>query len=114
MEKFVRKLAKSYQYQFLYRRAKEMSNINLFYNNIDFSRLQLLFLKWLQIYNVLYDDLQMKKSYISQEVIDDEMRTEAYLLYKSQEEEKPKSSKQQKRQRDTSGNLPSVIFKEKH
>ena len=111
MEKVVRKLARSYKYQLLYARAKDVGNIRFFKNDFDFSYIQLQFLQWLEIYNSLYLDLNSNEEYMSAEVISDDLRTEAYLLYKS----KKRDTKEEKENKkvDTSGNLPSVIFKRK-
>ena len=110
MENILRKLAKSNRYQFLYARTEKMSNIKLFNNNIDFSYIQIIFLQWLQVYYSLYEDLYMKEEYISQEVIDDELRTDAYLLWKNRVKGK---KKQDKKSIDRTSGVPSVIFKRK-
>ena len=109
MEKTLRKLARSYKYQSLYARAKELGHIKLFENNYDFTKIQILFLRWLEIYYILYTDLASKENYISEEVIKDDIRAEAYLLYKNTK--KDEKEDKNKRQVDTTGQIPSVIFR---
>jgi len=108
----LRRLARSQEYQFLYSRAKELGTINIFNNTSDFTEIQIRFLQWLAIYDSLYQDLQEQKEYINQEVIEDDLRTEAYLLYRYIKSKEPKKSlNNNKRQIDNSGGIPSVIFK---
>ena len=107
MENFLRKVAKSYYYQFLYIKSKETGNIKLFQNDMNFSHLQIIFMQWLEVYTILYNDLNKNEKFISQDVIDDELRTDAYLFYKS----KNKNIDINKSQVDTNSNLPSVVFK---
>ena len=80
MYKEIRELAKSAKWQNLYSRSKELSSITLFRNSTDFSLIQNHFLYLLETYNTLYVDMYSDKPYISQKVIDNVIRTEAYLL----------------------------------
>ena len=109
---YVRKLAKSYKYQFLYNRGKEMSNIGLFVNISDFSKLQMELLQWIAIYDSLYDDLRQKEEFMTEEVIEDDLRTEAYLMYKTKKLAGT-LTKSEKKQRDIHGPIPTIIFKKK-
>lgn len=111
MEDILRKIAKSHKYQLLYSRAKDIGNIRLFRNVFDFSMVQMKFLQWLQIYESLYSDLYMKEEHISIDVIDDDIRVDAYLLWKSKKKDKKEDKPKNKRGIDTTGNIPSVIFK---
>lgn len=104
--KMIRNLAKSNKYQALYSRVKEIGSLKLFHNECDLSEAQRWFLYFLEIYHSLYTDLYMEKEYISQEVIDDDIRTDAYLLLKITDE-----NKKQKTEIDVSNPVPSVIFK---
>lgn len=65
-----------------------MAQIGLFENKIDYTPLQIQFLQWLEIYHSLEVDLATKKSHISREVIDDDIRTDAYLYWRSITENK--------------------------
>ncbi len=106
MEKIIRKLARSDRYQLLYIKAKDLNGIKLFKNEIDFSWIQVIFLMWLQIYHNLYQDLASEEDYLSKSVIIDDMRCDAYLLFKR----KTRHLKD-KRKTDKSGKSDSVIFK---
>lgn len=79
----LRALAKSAYWQIVYSRSKEISSIGLFTNKTDFTPLQLSFLQWLEIYNSLEMDLCMNKSHLSREVIEDDIRCDAYLYWRS-------------------------------
>lgn len=112
IETIIRKLARTNKYQSLYARAKELHNIALFRNKHDLSKIQIVFLQWLQIYHSLFQDLAVKENYISEEVIKNDIRTDAYLLYRSKKSKfDVKDTKTDKEINNTSG-LPSVIFKE--
>lgn len=110
--KILKKLAKSDKYQMLYNQAKEIGTLKLFSNGNDLSEIQLWILYYLALYNSLYRDLASGEEFINEEVIKDNLRTEAYLLLRKQKrsEKNPKN----KRQVATSGDLPSVIFREKN
>ena len=108
LENTIRNLAKSYYYQFLYTRAKDLTNITFFENTSDFSNLQIMFLQWLEVYKVLYLDLAHKETYITEDVIKDNIRTDAYLLYKS----KYKNNEDKKRKIiNLSKDNPSIMFR---
>jgi hypothetical protein len=108
--KRLRKLAKSSKFQTLFRRVKESHILELFRNKYDLSKVQELFLYYLEFYEMLYRDLANKERYISEEVIANDLRADAYLLLRTKEGYK-KENKENKRQVDTSGNQPSIIFK---
>ncbi len=110
MEKLIRKLARSYNWQFIYTRAKELGSIKLFNNETDLTMFQMLFLRWLEVYQVLYSDINNNERYIDKEVIEDDIRTEAYLLYRSKKKNKEDKDKGKKKI-DTASSIPSTIFK---
>jgi len=88
-EQEIRKLARSDYWQNLYKSFKDGSGIYLFENNINFSGLQALFLYWLNIYDLLFNELRDKEwIYLSAEVIKDDTRTDAFLYYRGKELEK--------------------------
>lgn len=110
----LKQLAKSVKYQTLYARSKEMANIRLFLNQLDFTAIQTLFLDWLEIYHSLYMDVVMEKDNIDYDIIDDDIRTEAYLLWRHRTKNKKQETgltSDLKSKIDTSGNKTSVIFK---
>lgn len=114
-EKIIRKLAKSHKYQTLYNRAKEINNFCLFGNINNFSYLQCLILDWIEAYNVLYRDLAHDEENISQEVIDDDLRAEAYLFWKAYKKIKKQDKVTEKRNevKVTPNDIPKMIFTEK-
>ncbi len=112
MNNLLRKLARSHQWQSLYVRCKDIGSLKLFNNDSDLSEPQRHFLMWLEVYNSLYMDLRMEEEYISNDVIEDDIRCEAYLLYKSKKRDTKKEERENKKV-DTSGNEHSVIFKRK-
>ena len=113
MDTALKKIARSDKYQFLYTRSKDYSFIRLFDNQSDFSRIQMRFLQWLEIYSSLYNDLYMKKPHLTEEVIKDDIRMEAYLFYKKKYGNTKTEKKSKDREIDTSGDLPIVNFKGK-
>lgn len=108
----LRNLAKSDDWQTVYCRAKELSCLQLFNNMTDLGYLQISFLQWLELYSSLEMDLALKEKNISKDVIDDDIRTDAYLLWKrlKKDEDKGKEKKRNKKIIDSDSSIPSVIF----
>ena len=105
-------LCKSSEYQILYHRAKDIGSLHLFENNRDLSKLQILYLYYLELFAVLFQDLNMQEKYISEEVINDPIRREAYLLYRREKRNKPDENAGDKHI-DSSHGEGSVIFRKK-
>ena len=112
MNKYLRKLARSVYWQNYYIQAKELGNLNLFQNTFSLSKIQMTFLHWLSVYNSLYSDLAMNEDYISEKVIEDDVRTDAYLFWRRTSKDKKKDKHEEK---DISNKLgiPKIVFKEK-
>jgi len=117
----LRKLARSSQYQVLYVRAKELGCIHLFENTSDLSRIQMEFLYWIALYNRLYQDLAMGEDCLTEEIIDDDLLCDCYLIWEEKVKRKREKdslknpnkyskSKSIKRQIDHSASAPSVVF----
>lgn len=107
----IRTLARSTKWQTLYARAKEM-NIQLFENVTDYSAIQIEFLYWLELYHSLYMDLGMNEPYISENVIKDDIRVDAYVLWRSKVKfSKEKQADNKKPKVDVSIGHGSVVFK---
>jgi len=109
-DQILRTIAKSIKYQTLFARAKDMGNIRLFDNDKDFSKIQVIFLQWIQVYSSLYQDLIMGEQFINEEVLEDFMKCDNYLFYRSKKYETKKQPKLQKKETDNTGNIPGVIF----
>ena len=115
--KILKRLAKSNKYQMLYHRAKDLNYIRLFKNELDFTEAQITFLYYLELYSMLYQDLHDEELYISEEVIDDDFLTEAYLIWKNkykkkEEKQKEKSKKRGQRHKeiDYDSDVPGMVF----
>lgn len=100
LENCIRELAKSFYWQRLYIASKENNGIKLFENQSNFSGIQVLFLYWLQVYELLYKELSMKEwDNLDIDVINDYIRTDAFLYWRSKEQEKDLyHNKQQERE----------------
>ena len=106
----LKKIARSNEYQLLYNRAKEIGTLRLFKNDSDLSRIQILYLYFLEMYSILYQDLNAQVEFLDETVIEDDLRCEAYLLYRKTKRNE-KSDKDSDRHIDSSGGLGSVVFK---
>jgi len=108
--KVLRKLARSPRWQTLYKHSKEIGSLKLFRNTEELTQLQIDFLQWLAIYNSLEKELARGECpYISRDVINDDIRTEAYLIFRHKEDKK--KDKKGTKQADSSAG--GVIFKRK-
>ena len=105
----LRKIARKPESQLIYNTAKELGNIRLFRNDMDFTVVQILFLHWLGIYSSLYTDLAINKPHISEAVIKDDLRAEAYLVWRH-EEDKKESEKDTKDTPVNNTGIPSIVF----
>ena len=84
VEEKIRRLAKSTYWQNLYRMSKECANIQLVNNICNFSGLQTRFFYWLSVYNLLYEErTKHEDEYLSEQVINDFDRCDAYLIYRN-------------------------------
>ncbi len=108
----LRKLANSNYYQTLYTRCKEIGSLQLFDNKTDLSNHQIIMLQWLHIYNILYDELANGADFLNEEVIKDEIRTDAYLYYRKKRRENKLYDEQEQKHKKTDNNsgLPSIRF----
>jgi len=106
LESYIRSIARSSYWQQLYRSSKEIHGINLFENTNNLSGLQVIFLYWLKVYDLLYNELASKEWInLDEDVIKDEDRCDAFLYWRRKEIEKEtyknkkemKQSKQKKK-----------------
>ena len=83
IESQLRNLAKSTYWQSIYKASQKGSGIRLFNNATYLSGLQTRFLYWLSIYEMLFTDLSTyEDDLLTIDVINDDFRTDAYLIYK--------------------------------
>ena len=88
IENNIRKLAKSVYWQTIYNNSQKCASINLFENTSNFSYFQMRFLYWLATYNSLYESLATyEDDYLTENVIEDNFRCDAYLTYKGKKNE---------------------------
>jgi hypothetical protein len=106
----LKKLARSSEAQILYSRAKEL-RLRLFDNESDFSKLQIWYLYFLELYHMLYQELQAKEDFLTEEVLEDDIRTEAYLMLRKEKNDKKSSSTKTKNIVNSTIGKGSVIFK---
>ena len=111
MNKILRQVARSTKYQFLYSRAKELNNINIFVNNFEYTDIQIRFLQWVAIYDSLYQDLSRKENYINEEIINDDIRTDAYLVYRNTKDKSSDKKEEPLVKKQIADTVPGVIFK---
>jgi len=105
-------ICKSSEHQIYYHRVKEIGSLRLFENDRDLSKLQIMYLYYLELFAVLFQDLNMSEKYISEEVINDPIRREAYLLYRREKRnQKPDDDKD--RHVDSNYGDGSVVFRKK-
>lgn len=106
----IRTLARSNYWQIIYARSKEYNGIKLFDNDSNFTPLQISFLQWLETYSCLDMDISIKEKNISQEVINDDVRCDAYLYWRSIKD-KNKDEKKSQEGYEAPPDVPSVMFK---
>lgn len=108
----IRKLASSNYWQTLYTRCKEIGSLQLFNNSKNLANFQIIFLQWLQIYNVLYDELANGAEFLNENIIKDEIRTDAYLYYRKKRRENKMYNEQEKKKKkgDNDTGIPSITF----
>jgi len=104
IELVIRNLAKSNYFQNLYHSSKEVNGIHLFTNINNFSGLQSLFLYWLRTYSMMYEDLANKESqFLTENVINDHVRADAYLYYKRKKQERELNKYRQEKKMNDMG-----------
>lgn len=82
---YMRKLAKSDYYQNIYAYSKE-SNISLFTNNSNFTKIQIIFLTYLAFYHNLETDIYTGD--VNELVLENEIYEDSYMMYKQKERKK--------------------------
>ena len=104
----LRTLARSNEMQTLYARSKDIG-LQLFDNTKDYSRIQIIFLSYLELYHGLYKDISMGEDFIDYELLNDDMDVDAYLVFRSKKEEEKNKPKEKV---NTTG-FPNVLLRKK-
>lgn len=114
----LRKLARSNKWLALYARCKDIGTLKLFQNDVDYSRIQLAFLHWLETYYSLLTDIAYGEDYITERTIEDDIICDAYLYYKHTERRKEmresKKNKPRDTDRDNKQTTGRIVFKERN
>jgi len=80
----LRKLSVNKNWQSIYGASQKCSDIRLFLNNDNYSGIQIQFLYWLSVYEMLFSELSTyEDKLLTLKVLDDEDRTDAYLIYRN-------------------------------
>ena len=89
LEANIRILAKKQYYQEIYSSSQKCSGIQLFENTSNFSGIQYLFIYWIRVYQMLYNELySLEWENLDEEVIKNDIRCNAFLYYRRKEQEK--------------------------
>lgn len=84
----LRTLAKSYYWQAIYHRCKDLPGmIELFENKKDFTNIQLRLLQYLEQISGMYQELAMGEKLLCEQTINDELRANAYIIYRNKHRE---------------------------
>jgi len=84
----LRKMAQNSYYQNIYKTNEKYYGIKLFANDTNLSGLQVRFLYWLSTYDVLFTELATHEDeLLSSAVLEDEYRTDAYLMYRNKKQD---------------------------
>ena len=112
LDQQIRLLARSSYWQEIYKSSKECSGIRLFENQINFSGLQYLFLYWLKVYNMLYNELySLEWENLDDKVLKDNDRCDAFLYWRIKYQEKEiRKHKKEERKSKKKGSLNLPIF----
>jgi len=116
MKDLLRKIARSNRYQLLYNRSKDIGSISLFNNKSELSKIQIRFLYYLELYSGLYSNLATKEPLISEDVIKDDIRVDAYFVYKRRTKHLKETTNKNKSDKvvDNMNGRKSLIFKRKN
>jgi hypothetical protein len=112
VESQIRQLARLPYYQELYHASKSIDGINLFSNVANFSGLQKMFLYWVRVYAMLYEELSTYEwENLDEAVINDDTRCDAFLYWRSKHIEKDmKKMKREERKNKTKQPSSMKIF----
>jgi hypothetical protein len=106
LEEQIRTLARNSYWQEIFSSSQKCSGIQLFENQSNFSGIQYLFLYWLKVYYMLYNELySFEWENLDEEVLKDNDRCDAFLYWRKKEQEKRirKNNREERKNRKKSG-----------
>lgn len=107
LEEQIRLLAQKNYWQEIFSSSQKCSGITLFENSNNFSGIQYLFIYWLRVYNMLYNELySLEWENLDKEVIKDNIRCDAFLYWRTKEQEK--NARKNKREEKKAGKKGAV------
>ncbi len=112
LEQQIRSLARNMYWQEIYNSSQKCNGIKLFKNNYNFSGIQYLFLYWIRLYNMLYDELySLEWRNLDKDVINDNARCDAFLYWRRKEQEKKirENQKNEKKNNPKKANMIPVF-----
>ena len=109
IESQIRLLARNSYYQQIFSSSEKCSGIQIFKNQNNFSGLQALFLYWVKIYSMLYEELySLEWDNLDDAVLKDDDRCSAFLYWRRKEQEKRirKNKKDEKKSNKKQNSIP--------
>ena len=109
LEEQIRILAQKSYWQEIFSSSQKCSGIQLFENINNFSGIQYLFIYWLRVYQLLYNELySLEWKNLDEKVIKDNIRCDAFLWYRRKEQEKRirKNQKEEKKENRKGNGVP--------
>ncbi len=108
LEEQIRLLARKSYYQEIFSSSQKCSGIQLFENTNNFSGVQYLFIYWLRVYQLLYNELSMLEwQNLDEKVIKDNIRCDAFLYYRRKEQEKRiRKNQREEKNANKKGGIP--------
>lgn len=94
IEQKLRQLSKTTEHQNLFSVVKEVTNLKLFKNSRDLSRLQQFYISYLYFYHDIYMDIELKK--VNPKVLEHQLYEDSYKLYKREKKEDNKKDSKAK------------------
>jgi hypothetical protein len=108
--KYLRLLSKSNYFQNIYSLSKDMPSIRIFDNDRNFTDIQMSFLRFLNYYSAVLLDIALGD--VDEIVLDNDIYTDAYMLYKTKKEKNISPKTNIKNDREVIGGS-KWIFKSK-
>jgi hypothetical protein len=81
VQKYIRLLAKSDDYQNIYNLIKDNHKVRLFKNDMDLTPIQMMFMRYLSFYNSIFTDIALGE--VDEIVLEDFIYEDSYIMYKN-------------------------------